>query len=130
MSPDRTIAYPGRRRWSGEAAIAGLLFLLALAFQLPVFDRWGGFTDEGRVLQTAAELLRGKVLYRDVIMPDPGPAAFYLLAWLFRLTGPSFGAARVAAAILSSAMAALLYLMARGAMSRWPALLGIEMRRM
>ena len=123
MSPDRTIAYPGRRRWSGEAAIAGLLFLLALAFQLPVFDRWGGFTDEGRVLQTAAELLRGKVLYRDVIMPDPGPAAFYLLAWLFRLTGPSFGVARAAVAILSSAMAALLYLMARSAMSRCPALL-------
>src|SRR5439155_7884250 len=108
---------------SYDRTIAGLLFLVALAFQLPVFDRWGGFTDEGRVLQTAAELYRGRALYRDVVRPDPGPAAFYLLPSLFRVTGPSFVAARVAVAALSSAMAALLYLFARSAMRRWPALL-------
>ena len=106
-----------------DAALALALSALALALQLPIALRWVNYTDEGRVLQAAAEIDRGKVLYRDVIMPDPGPGVFYLLAGLLRATGPSLTAARLAIAALSSAMAGLLYLIARGAMPRWPALL-------
>ncbi len=84
-----------------DAALALALFALALALQLPIALRWLNYTDEGRVLQAAAEIDRGKVLYRDVIMPDPGPGVFYLLAGLLRATGPSLTAA----------------------MPRWPALL-------
>src|SRR5207245_2519665 len=71
----------------------------------------------------AAEINRGRVPYRDIVMPLPGPAAFYLLAGVFRLTGESFTAARVTMAVMSSALAALLYLLARGAMARWAAIL-------
>src|SRR5439155_360122 len=113
----------GRDAKRRDAALALALFALALALQLPIALRWLNYTDEGRVLQAAAEIDRGKVLYRDVIMPDPGPGVFYLLAGLLRATGPSFTAARLAIAVLSSAMAALLYLIARGAMPRGPALL-------
>ena len=110
-------------RTGREAVIAVGLFVLALAFQLPLVDRWIAYTDEGLVLQTAAEINRGKVPYRDIIIPGPGPAAFYLLAGVFRLTGPTFAASRLAMAVVSSAMAPLTYLLARGAMGRAPALL-------
>ena len=101
-----------------DAALSLALFALALALQLPIALRWVSYADEGRVLQAAAEIDRGKVLYRDVIMPDPGPGVFYLLAGLLRATGPSLTAARLAIAALSSAMPGLLYLIARGAMPR------------
>src|SRR5438093_430687 len=106
-----------------DAALAAGLFLAALLLQLAIFDRGAFYTDEGLVAQTAAEINRGRVPYRDIVMPLPGPAAFYLLAGVFRLTGESFTAARVTMAVMSSALAALLYLLARGAMARWAALL-------
>jgi len=106
-----------------DAAIAAALFVVALALQLPIADRWLAYTDEGLVLQTAAEIGRGKVMYRDVIIPGPGPVAFYALAALFRLTGPSFAASRVAIAVVSAAMAVLVYLLARAVAGRWAAAL-------
>jgi len=106
-----------------DAALAAALFVAALLLQLAIFDRGAFYSDEGLLAQTAAEINRGKVPYRDIVMPLPGPAAFYLLAGVFRLTGDSFTAARATMAVMSSALTAFLYLLARGAMTRWTALL-------
>ena len=101
-----------------DGALALGLFVLGLAMQLPVVTRGAFYMDEGFVLQTAAEINRGKVMYRDIIIPAPGPATFYLLAGIFRVTGDSFLASRVAIAVASSALAAVLFLLVRGAVSR------------
>jgi hypothetical protein len=108
---------------STDAALALALFVTGLLMQLAVLNRGAFYTDEGLVLQTAAEINRGKIIYRDIIMPLPGPAAFYLLAGLFRMTGESFPASRVLMAVMSSGLAAVLYLLARGVTSRWVAAL-------
>src|SRR2546430_17564149 len=105
-----------------DAALAAALFVAALLLQLAIFDRGAFYTDEGLVAQTAAEINRGRVPYRDIVMPLPGPAAFYLLAGVFRLTGESFTAARVTMAVLSSPPAPILYLLAPAAMARSPRL--------
>jgi hypothetical protein len=106
-----------------DAALAGVLVAAGVLLQLPVLAAGPVWVDEGFVLQTAAEIARGKVLFRDVISPLPGPFAFYLLAGVFELTGPSFGASRVLMAAMSSAVAGLVYLLARGATGRAAAFL-------
>jgi dolichyl-phosphate-mannose-protein mannosyltransferase len=106
-----------------DAALALGLFALGLGMQLAIVDRGAFYMDEGFVLETAAEINRGKVMYRDIIIPAPGPATFYLLAALFRVTGNSFLASRGAIAVVSSALAAVLFLLVRGAVSRPVALL-------
>ena len=101
-----------------DAAVAVGLFALGLAMQLTVVTRDAFYMDEGFVLQTAAEINRGQVMYRDMVIPAPGPAAFHLLAGLFRLTGDSFPASRMAIAVVSSLLPAVLFLLVRGAVAR------------
>src|SRR5256885_29838 len=76
-----------------DAALAAGLFLAALLLQLAIFDRGAFYTDEGLVAQTAAEINRGRVPYRDMVMPLPGPAAFYLLAGVAFLAKQDLGGA-------------------------------------
>ena len=107
-----------------RAALLGLAAVLgtALLLQLAIWDRWIGLLDEGFVLQTATEILRGKVLYRDVIIPAPFPAAFYLLAAVFRLFGATLEVSRVVAVVMFTAMAACVHRLARAVMGPAPAL--------
>lgn len=70
-----------------------LAALLAFAIQLPFFDRWFSFMDEGHILQFADLISRGGELYRDgTVYPLPG--AFWLLAAAFRVVEPSILVAR------------------------------------
>ena len=69
----------------GGRLLALAAMVAAVAIQLPIFDRWFGLLDEGYMLSLAAEIRRGQMLYRDVYVDAPFPAAFYLLAvggWL------------------------------------------------
>jgi hypothetical protein len=75
----------------------------AVAIQLPIFDRWFGLLDEGYMLSLAADIRRGQMLYRDVYVDAPFPAAFYVLAGWFGLLGTSVWAERVLAVGLFAA---------------------------
>ena len=71
--------------------------LVTVAFQWPIHDRWLALLDEGYILSIADDINRGRLLYRDVTVDAPFPGAFYLLAWWFRLTGPSVESSRILA---------------------------------
>jgi hypothetical protein len=66
----------------------GGAFLVAFAFQLPFFDRWFSFMDEGHLLLFADLIANGGDLYRDATV-YPLPGAFWLLAAAFRVFGAS-----------------------------------------
>jgi hypothetical protein len=63
-------------------------FLVALAFQLPLFDRWFSFMDEGHLLLYADLIAKGGDLYRDATV-YPLPGSFWLLAAAFEIFGAS-----------------------------------------
>ena len=67
--PDRT-----------DTALMIAVAVVAILFQLTIFNRWLALLDEGYILEIADEINRGKVLYRDVYVDAPFPGAFYLLA--------------------------------------------------
>ncbi len=88
------------------------VFLLALAFQLPTFDRSVSLMDEGHILQFADLVRRGGELYRDAaLLPLPG--AFYLLSLAFELFGPSIRVARWLVVVEFAALAALVFALMR-----------------
>ena len=99
-----------------------IVLAAALLLQLAIYDRWIGILDEGFVLQTATEILRGKVLYRDVVIPAPFPGCFYLLAAVFRLFGPTLEVSRVLAVVVFTVMALCVHRLARAVMPPTPAL--------
>ncbi len=99
-----------------------IVLAAALLLQLAIYDRWIGILDEGFVLQTATEILRGKVLYRDVVIPAPFPGCFYLLAAVFRLFGPTLEVSRVVAVVVFTVMALCVHRLARAVMPPAPAL--------
>lgn len=72
---------------SGPGALAAVL-LIALGFQLPIYDRWFSFMDEGHLLLYADLIANGGDLYKDATV-YPLPGAFYLLAALFRIFEPT-----------------------------------------
>ena len=88
---------PRRRRPLALRARAALPWLLAaagvFAFQLPFFDRWFSFMDEGHILQYADLIANGGELYRDATV-YPLPGAFWLLAAAFQVFEPSILLAR------------------------------------
>jgi hypothetical protein len=88
------------------------LAALAFAFQLPIFDRWFSFMDEGHMLLYADLIAQGGELYRDATV-YPLPGAFYLLALLFRVFEPSNLLARWVVVVEFSAFAALGFLLLR-----------------
>lgn len=88
---------PGTVGASERRLLAGGAALLAVLVQLLVYDRWFGLLDEGYMLALAEDVRRGRVLYRDVYVDAPLPAAFYLLAGWFGLVGSSVWASRLLA---------------------------------
>ena len=76
-----------------EPLVWTLAALGVVAFQLPFFDRWFSFMDEGHILQYADLIANGGELYRDATV-YPLPGAFWLLALVFQFVEPSILAAR------------------------------------
>jgi hypothetical protein len=75
-----------------EAASRGLIVLVALALAWYTWARWGDIqVDTGRELYVPAEILRGKLLYRDIWYPY-GPLAAYAEATLLFVFGHSLNA--------------------------------------
>ncbi|HWP66550.1 MAG TPA: hypothetical protein VNO26_11610, partial [Candidatus Limnocylindria bacterium] len=99
MTPRTPSTATGRR-------LALATALAAVAIQLPIYDRWFGLLDEGYMLSLAADVRRGQVLYRDVYVDAPFPAAFHVLAAWFALLGTSIWAERVLAVVLFAVFAA------------------------
>lgn len=104
-------------RPGGRVALALAVFVLAFASQLPFFDRWFGLLDEGYVLSIAEDVRGGALLYRDVTVDAPFPAAFHLLAWWFGVAGTSIRASRWLAVTGFAVFATALALVARAVLS-------------
>ena len=90
---------------------------LAVAVQLPFYDRWASFMDEGHMLQFADLIAKGGELYRDATV-YPLPGAFYLLALAFRVAGPSVLLARRIVLVEFAVLAACFYLLVRRLLPR------------
>jgi hypothetical protein len=98
-------------RQRAAPAAAGLV---ALAFQLPFFDRWFSFMDEGHLLLYADLIANGGELYRDATV-YPLPGAFWLLALAFRAFGASNLVARWILVVEFSLFVALVFALVRRA---------------
>src|SRR3990172_10955331 len=93
-----------------RAALAA--FFLALAFQLPFFDRWFSFMDEGHLCLFADLIANGGELYRDATV-YPLPGAFWLLAAAFHVFGASNLVARWILVVEFALFVALLFALFR-----------------
>ena len=104
-----------RRPLASVLAVASL----AVAIQLPVFDRTMSMMDEGHILQFADMLTRGAELYRDAtLLPLPG--GFYLLAGAFEIFGPSIRLARWIVVAEFALLCVLVFLLLRRMLgARW-----------
>lgn len=98
-----------------RAAPLACVAALAFAFQLPIFDRWFSFMDEGHMLLYADLIAKGGQLYRDATV-YPLPGAFYLLALLFKIFEPSNLLARWVVVCEFSAFACLCFALLRRAL--------------
>ncbi len=81
------------KRWLNSKWLGGSLLLIALGIGLATLF-WGTFVDEGDNLAVGMMLSRGSVLYRDVFSHH-FPFAYYWMAVVTALFGPSIAAARV-----------------------------------
>lgn len=107
---------------SAERRIAVLVFLVSFAY-LCLFRRYTTMEpDEGIILQGAARILRGEVLYGDFFSYFT-PGSYYLLALLFKIFGNSMLVARTTLAVYGSLFPVLTYLLARRVCSRQIALI-------
>jgi hypothetical protein len=95
-----------------QSAAPAAAFLAALAFQLPFFDRWFSFMDEGHLLLYADLIAQGGELYRDATV-YPLPGAFWLLALAFRVFGASNLVARWILVVEFSLFVALVFALFR-----------------
>src|SRR5262245_14413562 len=116
-----------RRQVVAAGALQGPLlvvttFVVVGAFQLLFFDRWLALLDEGYILAIADAVRRGKMLYRDIRVEDPFPAAFQLLAWWFSLVGVSVRASRWLVVAGFATFAAALVHLTRKAMGQGAAI--------
>jgi hypothetical protein len=98
--------------------------LATLVFQLPFFDRWFSSMDEGHVLEFADLLCQGGVLHRDATS-YPLDGAFYLLAGVFRVFGPSIRISRWLVSLEFAVFVALSYALLRRMVPARAALLGV-----
>jgi 4-amino-4-deoxy-L-arabinose transferase-like glycosyltransferase len=82
---------PGLRSPFGDwedAASRGLIVVVAIALAWYTWGRWGDFQiDCGKELYVPCEILRGKLLYRDIFYPY-GPLPPYVGALLIAIFGP------------------------------------------
>jgi hypothetical protein len=86
--------------------------VVALAFQLPFFDRWFSVMDEGHMLQFADLIANGGMIYRDATS-YPLPGAFYLLALVFHFFEPSILVSRWVVAIEFALFVPLVFMVVR-----------------
>ena len=107
----------------GPAAPLAVIFV-AFVYQLPFFDRWFSFMDEGHILLYADLIANGGELYRDATV-YPLPGAFYFLAWMFRLFGPSNLVARWILVVEFALLVGLVFLLLRRLVSPGWALGGV-----
>ena len=71
-----------------DAASRGLILVVAIVLAWYTWGRWGDFqVDCGRELYVPSEIIRGKLLYRDIWYPY-GPLAPYVGALLIAIFGP------------------------------------------
>jgi hypothetical protein len=71
-----------------DAASRGVIVVVAIVLAWYTWGRWGDFqVDCGRELYVPSEILRGKLLYRDLFYPY-GPLAPYAGALLIAIFGP------------------------------------------
>jgi hypothetical protein len=83
--------------------------VLAVAFQLPTFDRSVVPVDEGQLVTIAGRILHGEVLYRDVYT-GIFPGIYYATAWLFGAFGEDVVVTRWAQLVVNALTAACLWL--------------------
>ncbi|MEW6268637.1 MAG: glycosyltransferase family 39 protein [Thermodesulfobacteriota bacterium] len=95
-----------------EALLCAALAALAAATHVPLMLLTAGGCDEWHILQIAANLLDGHVLYRDSNHVS-GPGSFYGVAALFALFGERFVVGRVAMVALFAALVVAIYLLTR-----------------
>jgi hypothetical protein len=89
LSPERILR---RTRYLALPAAAVLYTHILAGYPTPVFNLF----EHGFGLINASEMLRGRVLYRDVV-PTHGPLADGIIDWLgMKLGGPTLGAALTA----------------------------------
>jgi hypothetical protein len=93
-----------RLLFSGSAALA----LLAVAAQVPIFDRNFVSMDEGHLALTASRLLAGDVLYRD-IHTGIFPGIYAIAAGLFALFGEELLVTRIAQIFVNATSVVLLW---------------------
>ena len=89
-----------------------LVFVLTLLFQLPFFDLWFSFMDEGHMVAFADLRLRGGEFYRDATF-YPLPGAFHFLATIFEFFGASIRVSRWVVVLEFALFAALLFVLVR-----------------
>ena len=99
--------------WERSAFAFALIFIATLVLQLPIFDRWYAYMDEGHILMFADIVARGGDIYRDATI-YPLPGAFYFLAYMFKLFGPSVILSRWIIVLAFSAFVPLVFLWLRG----------------
>lgn len=101
-----------------DRRIAFGVFVAAILWQLPFFDRWLALLDEGYILAIATDINRGQVLYRDVYIDGPMPLAFETLARWFRIAGTSVLASRWLAVLGFAVYASAMYRVSREVLAR------------
>ena len=102
---------------------AGIVAIVAVAFQLPIFDRWFSHMDEGHVLLFADLIAKGGDLYRDATL-YPLPGAFYLLAQFFDAFGASIRVSRWIVTVEFAVFAVFVFVWMRraaGSLGAWAA---------
>jgi hypothetical protein len=95
-------------------ATAGPLVVGLVVFcaQLPFFDLWFNFMDEGHMVQFADMARRGQAFYRDATF-YPLPGAFYFLTLIFEIFGPSVIVSRWVVMIQFTLFVVLVFLLLR-----------------
>ncbi|MBM4460769.1 MAG: glycosyltransferase family 39 protein [Chloroflexi bacterium] len=98
------------------------LFVLGLTLLFRQLKSPANLYDEGLTLLNAERILQGQVPYRD-FWTLYAPGYFYLLAGLFKLTGPNILAARILDTLLRFLLTLAVYALARRLTTRWVALI-------
>src|SRR5262245_1980837 len=114
-----------------QSTALGAAFLVTFLCQLPFFDRWFSFMDEGHLLLYADLIANGGELYRDATV-YPLPGAFWLLALAFRAFGASILVARWILVVEFSLLVALVFALFRrisGARLAWCAVFAMLLYR-
>jgi hypothetical protein len=111
---------PQRMQEAPKADRSGLavvgVFGITVLFQLPFFDLWFSFMDEGHMVQFADLRLRGGEFYRDATF-YPLPGAFHFLALIFDIFGASIRVSRWLVVFEFALFVALLFFLVRKATS-------------